>query len=71
MVYEGQYRKTVAVPLQGEAQMPLLSDQEREAFIQSLKEAEASAERGEFIVFERERFLTEIRADYARHRNGQ
>ncbi len=63
--------KTIAVPLQGEAQMPLLSDQEREAFIRSLKEAEKSAERGEFVVFEPERFLSEIRADYARYRNGK
>lgn len=51
--------------------MPLLSDKEREAFILSLKEAEKSAERGEFVVFERERFLAELRADYARYRNGK
>ncbi len=67
----GSYRNTVAVPLQGEAQMPLLSGQEREAFIQSLNEAEKSAERGEFVIFEPERFLAELRADYARHRAGK
>jgi hypothetical protein len=51
--------------------MPLLSGQEREAFIQSLNEAEKSAERGEFVIFEPERFLAELLADYARHRAGK
>ncbi len=51
--------------------MPLLNDQERQAFICSLHEAEKSIDRGEFTIFEHDSFLDKLRGDYASHRTAK
>jgi hypothetical protein len=65
------FNKTVTVPLNGEAQMPLLNDEDREAFIRSLQDAEKSIDRGEFALFDHDSFLAKLRANYASHLTGK
>lgn len=47
----------VTIPLTGFVSMPLPSKEEREALVASLAEAEKQIDRGEYKVFEPEKFL--------------